>query len=88
MKRQFEKGDIDIYREWLFNTSDGALLFAFEQQEQNEGKPIETRCYWWNHNLIETKSNVKRPDEERPSILYRIGQQFSNIFESLMTRDL
>ena len=86
--QKFEKGDIDIYREWLFNTSDGALLFAFEQQEQNEGKPIETRCYWWDYNLVETKSNVKSPDEERPSILYRIGQQFSNIFESLMTRDL
>lgn len=86
--QKIEKGDIDIYREWLFNTSDGALLFAYQKQEQNEGKPLETRCYWWDYNLIDTKTNDKNTDADHPSILYRLGQQFSNIFEALMTRDL
>jgi hypothetical protein len=86
--QKIEKGDFDIYREWLFNTSDGALLFAYQKQEQNEGKPLETRCYWWDYNLIDTKTNDKNPDADHPSILYRLGQQFSNIFEALMTRDL
>ncbi len=86
--QKVEQGDIDIYREWLFNTSDGALLFAYQKREQNEGKPIETRCYWWDYSLIETKTNDKVTDADHPSTLYRLGQQLNNIFEALMTRDL
>ena len=86
--QKYKYGDIDIYREWLFDSSDHSLLFIYEHKEQNDGKPIEIRYYWNDGNLIEKVTRTQNLEPDYHFILYRISQQFVRMFETHMNRDL
>ena len=86
--QKYKYGDIDIYREWLFDSSDNSLLFIYEHQEQNDGKPIEIRYYWNDSNIIEKVTTTQNLEEDHHFILYRLSQQFVRMFETYMNRDM
>jgi len=87
MTCRYTCGDIDYYREWLFDKDNPEnVVFAFESQTQNDGPNLESRYYWNNNTLIEFKANHEDADPEGNHML-RYLSEYMNVFNTIANRN-